>query len=48
MADREEMKALNTIVEGLDILIHRVTWLQYLVIVLMGINIVLTVWILVP
>jgi hypothetical protein len=40
MVEKDEAKMFKALMDGMDALIHRVTWLQILVIILLGVNIV--------
>ncbi len=48
MVEKEEAKALRALMDGIDALIHRVTWLQILVIISLGLNIILLLKLLYP
>lgn len=48
MMDKKEAKIFKAMMEGMDALIFRVTWLQRLVIIMLGINIVILLKLLYP
>jgi hypothetical protein len=48
MVEKEEAKAFRALMDGMDALIHRVTWLQLLVIISLGLNIIVLLKLLFP
>lgn len=48
MVEKDEAKALKALMDGMDALIHRVTWLQILVIISLGLNIIVLLKLLFP
>jgi hypothetical protein len=48
MVEKDEAKIFKALMEGMDAVLYRVTWLQVLIIIMLGLNIVILLKLMYP